>query len=118
MFLFELFNDEGGMINLLRSQVVDFLTPLAAEKAEYVTMQEIADFLRDAKTGLMIDRGMIMNLIDPKECKMVKEIQGDKVYLALPLDDMSAKTEDNEERDREKVANTASTAAKKAVQDQ
>lgn len=118
MYLFELFNDEGGMTNVLRSQVTDYLTPLAAEKVEYIAIQQVADFLRDSKTGLVIDRGMIMDLLNPEKCKIVKEIQGDKVYLALPLDDMSAKTEENAEKDREKVASTASNTAKKAVADQ
>lgn len=117
MYLFELFGeqDDGGMTELLRSQVMDYLTPLAAEEVEYIPIQDIADVLRNARTGLVIDRGLIMRLIEPNVCKLVKEIQGDKVYLALPVDDMAAKTEQDEEKDREKIAKTGEQMAKKEV---
>lgn len=117
MYLFELFSGEdGGMIDHLRSQVMDYLTPLAASEIEFIPIQDIADILRNARTGLVIDRGLIMRLIEPNECKLVKEIQGDKIYLQLPMDDMSAKREEDEEKDKMKVQKSAETAAKKAVQ--
>lgn len=134
MYLFELFGEEsdylaefypgpmadagqdGEMIETIRGQIMDYLTPLAASEVEWIPIQDIADTLRSVGTGLVIDRGLIMRLIDPNVCKLVKEIQGDKVYLAVPVDDMAAQTEEDEEKDREKVAKTGEQQAKKAVQ--
>ena len=115
MYLFELFGEDGGMTDTLRAQVMDYLTPLAASKVEWIPIQNISEILVDARTGLVIDRSLIMRLIDPEVCKLVKEVQGDKVYLALPLEDMSAKTEDDEEKDRQKVADKATQNAKDQV---
>jgi hypothetical protein len=118
MYLFELFDDEGSMTDLLRSQVMDYLTPLAANGVESVPIQNIADVLRNSRTGLVIDRGLIMRLLEPDVCKLVKEIQGDKVYLALPVDDMSAKREEDKEKDREQINRTAENKAKQEISKQ
>ena len=117
MRLDELFNDgpaddnEDSVINHLRSQVMDYLTPLAVQKVESISIQDIEDILKQARSGLIIDRGLIMQLIDPNDCKLVSKIEGDTVYLTLPVADMSAKTDQDDERDKEKIANTASKVA-------
>lgn len=117
MRLDELFNDgpaddnEDSVINHLRSQVMDYLTPLAVQKVESIPIQDIEDILKQARSGLIIDRGLIMQLIDPNDCKLVSKIEGDTVYLTLPVADMSAKTDQDDERDKEKIANTASKVA-------
>jgi hypothetical protein len=117
MRLDELFNDgpvednEDTAINHLRSQVMDYLTPLAVQKVESIPIQDIEDILKQARSGLIIDRGLIMQLLDPNDCKLVSKIEGDTVYITLPVADMSAKTDQDDERDKEKIANTASKVA-------
>ncbi len=117
MLLLELFDDDSGshMIDQLRGQVMDYLTPLAAKKVEFIPIQDIADILRQARTGLVIDRNLIMQLIEPNTCKFVAKIEGDKVYLTLPVADLSAKTDQDKERDQEKIANTAANVAKQEI---
>ena len=116
MYLFELFEDEGGITETLRAQIMDYLTPLAASEVEWIPIQSIADTLVGARTGLVIDRSLIMRLIDPEVCKLVNKVEGDKVYLSLPVDEISAKTEHDQEKDKEHVERTAVQQAKKQVQ--
>jgi hypothetical protein len=115
MLLFELFDEDGGMVDQLRGQVMDYLTPLAASGVEFTEMDDIAEVLRNARTGLIIDRGLIMRLIDPNVCKLVNKVEGEKVYLSLPVDEISAKTRDQEEMDKQKIEKTAVATAKKQV---
>lgn len=120
MRLDELFNEgaelgNDDMIGHLRDQVMDYLTPLAAKKVDYIPIQNVEDVLHQARTGLIIDRGLVMQLIDPNECKLVSKIEGDKVYLTLPVAELSKKTEDDQERDQDKIRNTASDMAKDAI---
>lgn len=117
MYLFELFNggDDGSLIDDLRQRVMDYLTPLAAKSVEFIPIQHVADILHSANAGVVIDRGLVLRLIDPNDCKLVKEIQGDKVYLQLPMDDMSVKAEQDEEKDRDKIAKTAKQQAQKEI---
>lgn len=116
MYLFELFGgDEGSMLDRLRIQVMDYLTPLAARHVEYIPIQHVADILVDARTGLIIDRGLIMQILDPNTCKLVNKIEGDKVYLTLPQEEISAKTRDDKERDREAIRKKAAAVAKKEI---
>lgn len=117
MLLLELFSDDSGgsMIKDLRQQVMDYLTRLAASKKEFITMQEVMDVLHTARTGLIIDRGLIMSILEPNECKLVKKIEGDKVFLSFPVDEISAKTDQDEEKDKRNVQQTASSMAKKAI---
>jgi hypothetical protein len=91
--------------------VMDYLTPLAVQKVESIPIQDIEDILKQARSGLIIDRGLIMQLLDPNDCKLVSKIEGDTVYITLPVADMSAKTDQDDERDKEKIANTASKVA-------
>jgi hypothetical protein len=115
MYLFELFDDDGGMTEELRFMVMDYLTPLAANDIEWIDISDIEKTLQDARTGMVIDRGFIMRLIDPQVCKLVNKVEGDKVYLSLPVDEIAAKSEQDEEKDREHVERMATQQAKKQV---
>jgi hypothetical protein len=115
MLLFELFDEDGGMTEQLRSQIMDYLTPLAGKKVAWIPIQDIEDTLNNFRTGLVINRSLIMRLIDPEVCKMVNKVEGDKVYLSLPVDEISAKTERDEEKDKEHVERMAVQQAKKQV---
>ncbi len=118
MFLKELFdNSELKMINHLRSEVMDYLTPLAAQNVEALDISEIQKMLQKRKTGIVIDRMIIMQLIDPDTMGMVKKIEGNKVFLKYPIQKLSSKTERDEEKDKKKIAKKASDKAKKNIKD-
>ncbi len=114
MLLFELF-DDIDMIEYLRWQVLDYLTPLAAKDIKSVPIADIEQFLMDVKTGLVVDRGLIMRVLDPDLCKLVDSIDRDTIYLVKPIDKLNAKSEEREEQDKERLANKATDVAKKAV---
>ena len=114
MFLFELFDTEGGsMINDLRQRVMDYLTPLAAKEVEQVPMDHLKHLLSDQRSGLIVDRGLIMRLIEPDTNKLVAKVEGDTIFLQYPFDQQSAKTADQEERDKANMTKKAATQAKK-----
>ena len=117
MYLFELFGGDGesSLLDRLRIQVMDYLTPLAAKRVEYIPIQHVADILADYRSGLIIDRGLIMQIIDPNTCKLVSKVEGDKVYLTLPVDEISAKTVDAEQQDKEDIRKKAAAVAKKEI---
>lgn len=119
MFLRELFDSNGSHENetleVLRSQLMDYLIPLAAGREEFVPIQNIAHVLRQARTGLVVDRGLVMKLCDPDANKLVKSVEGDKVYLQYPTDEMSAHSQDDVEKNKEQVQQTAADVAQSEV---
>ncbi len=106
---------QDGMLGALRQQVMDYLTPLVAHEVDFVTVQDVEDTLRDFKTGLTIDRGLVMELLNPDTLKLVKKIEGDKVYLNVVAAMTSAKTADAKQHDAEKISDLAQQQAKKAI---
>ncbi len=115
MLLCEFLDDDSSMLIGLRQQVMDYLTPLVAHQVDYVTVQDIEDILKNYRTGLTIDRGLVMELLDPNTIKLVKKIEGDKVYLNVVAAMNSAKTVDAKEKDAEKVSDLAAKQAKKEI---
>src|SRR3954465_7428050 len=103
MKLLELFQspplDMGqDMANMLQ----DILTPLAAQKVPFVTVQQIIDKLRDFRTGITIDRGMLLNLLDPEKVKIIFKIEGDRIYLNLGNEsEGDRKNDETEQRDQQ-----------------
>jgi hypothetical protein len=114
MFLCE-FLDSGDLLSDLREKILDYLTPLMVRKVEYVTVQEIEDILRNMRSGLMIDRGLVMELIDPTKIKAVKKIEGDKIYLNTPHPAENESGPDQAAKNADKVSNMATKQAKKEV---
>ena len=104
-----------GMLDTLRQQIMDYLTPLVAHKVDFVPIQDIEETLRSYRTGLTIDRGLVMELLDPNSMKLVKKIEGDKVYLNVIAAMNSAKTANDKQRDAEKVSDLATKQAKKEI---
>lgn len=122
MFLRELFDSDSGHENetleVMRSQLMDYLIPLAASREEFVPIQQVALVLKQARTGLVVDRGLIMKLCDPNENKLVKSVEGDKVYLQYPTDEVSAHSEDDVEKNKEHVQQQAGQVAQQEVKNQ
>jgi hypothetical protein len=117
MLLRELFDggSDAGTLDTLRATLMDYLTPLAASRVESVPIQNVAKVLRGARTGIIVDRGLIMKLCDPNECKLVKSIDGDTVALQYPTDEMSAHSAEDEAKNKEKVADKAVMQAQKEL---
>ena len=120
MLLCELFGNDGGsnVVDEMRSMVIDVLTPLAASKVPYVTVQQIVDRLQEVRSGVRIDRSLIMTILDPNTVQMVDKIEGDRIYLMNPQPDAMAQREEDEEANKEKVRQKANQQAQKQVKDQ
>jgi len=106
---------ESGMMDSLRARLMDYLTPLVVRKVAYVTVTDIAETLREYRTGFTIDRSFIMELINPDEMKIVKKIEGDKVYLDFVEAANSEISAEEKQREEDKIKNTAAKQAKKEL---
>jgi hypothetical protein len=111
MLLRELFEDNGSgdMMTGLRQQVLDYLIPMVSHDVEFVTVQDIESMLRDSRTGLTIDRGLVMQVLDPTKVKMVKKIEGDKVFLSVTAAMTNTSSDDQQEKQADDL-NTKATA--------
>ena len=117
MYLFELFDDRP-LVDSLRSAAVNILTPLLANKVPFVTVQSMIDSLRDLRPGILVDRALIMNILDPAKIKSISKIQGDRIYLQSPDDETVENSKRVEQNQEEKVAHAAIDQAKKEVSKQ
>ncbi|RYD49552.1 MAG: hypothetical protein EOP83_25010 [Verrucomicrobiaceae bacterium] len=118
MLLLELFDntpggdEEGGVVRELRNDILDMLTPLAANGVPFITIQAIIDKMSEQRSGVAIDRALVMHVLDPADVKMINKIEGDRVYFSLSDDDESEKGEDAEAKDEAKVSSMAMKSAK------
>lgn len=113
MTLFELFADD--IVEMLRSDAIDYLTPLAAKGVPFVTLQAIADKLASRDVGVEVDRTLLMRVLDPNAVPLITKIEGDKIYFEVPamVNRMVDDTDKKRETDRFKAK--ARKLAKKAV---
>jgi hypothetical protein len=113
MNLFELFDD--GPLDVtddIKQSLLDILTPMVASRVPFVTIQQIVDKLGQLRTGISIDRNLIMTLLDPDKIKIIDKIEGDRVYLK----DASSPDRSLQQDDREKEAEHVDDMAKKQAQ--
>lgn len=115
MRLFELFMDQTNVKDTLRQDILDILTPLVANKVHFVTVQQIIDKMRDMKSGMVIDRALVMNLLDPDSVKVIKKIEGDRIYLALPEPNERKVNDHEKEKEQHHIKDKAAKQAKKEV---
>lgn len=94
------------------SYLDDFFIPLKDKGITKVNLKNIALHLRKSGIQVRLDRGFLLNVLDPSVNPMVSEIRGDEVYLNMPeninrvVGDEQAKTE------KEKMSDTAKKQAK------
>ena len=82
MNLFELFQtDKLSVSDRLQQTAIDFLTPLVAHRVPFVTVQQVVDELRDAGPGILVDRALVMSILDPEKIKVVQSIEGDRIIV-------------------------------------
>lgn len=119
MLLRELFEDTGNgdMMVGLRQQVIDYLIPAVSHDVEFVTVQDIETTLRNSRTGLTIDRGLIMQILDPTKMTMVKKVEGDKVYLSVTsaMNSGGNTSEDEAAKQADDLNNKATAQAVKSI---
>lgn len=113
MHLFELFDDPNSLTHSLRQAALDMLTPMAAHKVPFVTVQQVGEELARQHSGLVINRGLIIDILNPDEVKIIKKIEGDRIYLSIPAEDEHRSTKDDAEKQKEKVSKTAASQAMK-----
>lgn len=112
MLLCELFDDSPlEVTDELKSALMDILTPMVASKVPFVTVQQVIDKMREMNTGMSIDRTLIFNLLDPDQVKMVKKIEGDRIYLSQPMPTDREVGEDDAEKEAEHVSDMAQKQA-------
>lgn len=121
MLLFELFDSgigdsgEGDLIHDLRQSIMDILTPLASQGVPFVTVQSVMDQLNQLRSGIAIDRNLVMTVLDPEKVKMITKIEGDRIYFTVPTAD-PRKVDDNQaEKDKDHVNQQAQKQAEKNI---
>jgi hypothetical protein len=115
MLLIELFDSGGRMTNRLRQAALEVITPLLGQKVPFITVQQIVDALRNENLGLVIDRALVMKLLDPNEVKAVAEIKGDRIYLAKPAPPDQEQNAEDEQKQKADVSKAAQQQAKKEL---
>ena len=114
MRLWEILEDKS-LIQQLRDDVTDLLLPLAAHGVPFITVQAIEERLRDINSGVVIDRSLVMQVIDPDVVKLITRIEGDKVYFKVPLIQHFKSNVDTAAKDKMQVHNAATKQAKKNI---
>jgi hypothetical protein len=119
MRLNELFDQPAPKPNTvsdrLRQMAIDFLTPLVAHKVPFITVQQMVDELRRRRPGILVDRALVMSLLDPEQVKSVKEIEGDRINLQQPDSIEHAVDDDGAEAEVNKIKDMAKQKAQKDV---
>lgn len=115
MTLFELFADD--IVEMLRSDAIDFLTPLAAKGIPFVTLQAIADKLSSRDVGVEVDRTLLMKVLDPNAVPLITKIEGDKIYFEVPSMVTRAVDDGDKQREKDRLKAKARKLAKKAMRE-
>lgn len=119
MRLHDLYEASDKMVVELRQQVIDYLIPMVAHKIDFVTVSEIEAMLRNSRTGLSVDRSLVMQILDPTKIKVVKRVDGERVYLSITaaMTDDGASTEEEEQKAQDKLSDKATKQAKKSIKE-
>ena len=114
MRLYEIFDDSPlDITNDMRQNIMDVLTPMVASKVPFVTIQQVIDKLRQLRTGVSIDRNLIMSMLDPDKIKIISKIEGDRIYLSSPTSPTRSLNKNDEQKEKEHVADMAKKQAAK-----
>ena len=108
-------DDKRTIADRLQQMAIDYLTPLLAHKVPFITVQQAIDELRRLRPGVLVDRAMIMNLLDPDKVKVVASIEGDRINLQQP-DDIDRKVDDDAAaQEVDKIKDMAKAKAQKDI---
>lgn len=115
MLLFELFEDDS-IQEEIRNLLLDILTPMVSSQVPFVSIDSIIDKLNDYKFGIVIDKNLVMTVLNPNDNKIIDRIDGDKVYFSIDTPHGVA-SEDEVEKDKNHVSKLATDQAKKSMKD-
>lgn len=117
MILLELFDEQdSNVLDGLKTDIIDILLPLVANNVPFVTIEQVMTKLRDKHIGIIIDRAIVTELLDPSNVRIVSRIEGNKIYFDLPDDGEIHRTSPEEkEKDDKKVEKSAREQAKKEI---
>ena len=116
MLLLELFAD--GPLDItddIKEDLLDILTPFKAAGLEFVTIQAIIDKLGEARRGIVIDKNLIMTILDPDKIDIIDHIDGDRIYLDQDGPPDREIGHDDAEKEKEHVDKMAKDKAKQSV---
>ena len=116
MLLCELFEPDE-MTDQLRQAALDYLTPLLSQGVPFVTVNQMIEALRNNHFGLVINRPMIMDILDPDRVEAIDKIEGDRIILASPESETREVDAEDAEQDQEHVQDMAQDQAKKSLQE-
>jgi hypothetical protein len=117
MLILELFPSGGEAMNRMRQDALDVITPYLGQDVPFVTVNQVIDGLRSTnQLGIVIDRSLIMDLLDPDEVKAITKIEGNRIYLNQPEDATRAVDADDKQKDQDQVADMAQKQAKTQTQ--
>lgn len=117
MLLLELFSSGGDMMDQMRQDALDVITPYLGMKVPFVTVNQVIDGLRsNSNLGIVIDRSLIMDLLNPENVKAVDKIEGNRIYLTNPEAVSREVDADDKEKDQEQVTQMAQDQAKQQTQ--
>ena len=95
------------------SNIIDVLIPMVATKVSFVTIQQIIDKLRQFRTGVSIDRNLVISMLDPDKIKIISKIEGDRIYLSSPTNPTRSLNKDDTQKEKEHVQDMAKKQAAK-----
>jgi len=115
MYLIELF---GGMdiADSLQQAAMDIITPLHASNVPFVTIQSVIDSLRQLHPGILVNRALVMKILDPTKIQGISKIQGDRIYLVSPDETSQEDSEDQAQKDIDQVKKNAIKQSQKSLQ--
>lgn len=115
MLLCELF-DPGEMTEQLRQAALDYLTPFLSQKVPFITVDQMIDALHHSQFGLVINRGMIMDLLNPQQVEAVDKIEGDRIFLKNPDEAPPSETDAEQQvKNQDHVADMAVDQIKQSL---
>jgi hypothetical protein len=115
VFLFELFEQDDGVVDTMRDYCIDILMPLANQGVPFILVQTLVDKLREQKPGIEIDKALVFHILDPTKTKIITKIEGDKIYFEIPETEDRLVSDDQKQKDDNKISKMASDQARKSV---
>jgi hypothetical protein len=117
MLILELFASGGDMMKRLRQDALSVITPYLGMDVPFVTVNQVIDGLKsNNQLGIVIDRSLIMDLLDPEQVKAIDRIEGNRIYLMHPDEDNREVDAEDAEKDQDRVTDMAQNQAQKQIQ--
>ena len=106
------------MTEQLRQAALDYLTPLLSENVPFITINQMIEALRHNDFGIVVNKPMIMELLDPDEVEAISKIEGDRIFLATPdtVDQDREVSADDAEKDQAHVQDMAQGQAQQNLE--